>query len=45
MLVTEKKPLPEILAALKKDKNIFLLACNGCPESCDTGVDKALSEM
>jgi len=45
MIVTEKKPIEEILAFLKEDKNIFLLACNGCPEACETGGEKALLSM
>lgn len=45
MLVTAKKPLKEILESLKNEKNIFLLACNGCPEACQTGGEKALKEM
>ena len=44
MLITEKKPLEEILKLLEKDKNIFLVVCNGCPEACQTGGEKALAE-
>jgi hypothetical protein len=45
MLVTEKKPIEEILEFLKDDKNIFLVVCNGCPEACETGGEKALKEV
>ena len=45
MILTEKKPIEEILNSLKKDKEIFLLACNGCPEAAETGGEKALLEM
>ena len=45
MLFTENKPIEEILNSLGKEKNIFLLVCNGCAEACETGGEKALSAM
>ena len=45
MLFTEGKPLDEVLESLGTEKNIFLLACNGCAEACETGGEKALSAM
>jgi ferredoxin len=45
MLYTENKPIDEILQSLGKEKNIFLLGCNGCAESCQTGGGAALSAM
>ncbi|MFC1632104.1 methylenetetrahydrofolate reductase C-terminal domain-containing protein [Candidatus Omnitrophota bacterium] len=45
MIFTEKKPIAEILKATAKDKNIFLAACNGCPESADTGGRAAVAEL
>ena len=45
MLFTQTKPIEEILEALGKEENIFLLACNGCAESCETGGEKGLSAM
>jgi ferredoxin len=45
MIYTEDKPIEEILGALGKEKNIFLLACNGCAEVCETGGQEALSAM
>ena len=45
MLFTENKPFDEVLESLGDDKNIFLLACNGCAETCETGGEKALSTM
>jgi ferredoxin len=45
MIFTEKKPMDEILASLGRESNIFLLGCNGCAEVCETGGEKALSEM
>jgi ferredoxin len=45
MLFTENKPIEEVLNSLGKEKNIFLLVCNGCAEVCETGGEKALSAM
>ncbi|MHC4645813.1 MAG: methylenetetrahydrofolate reductase C-terminal domain-containing protein [Planctomycetota bacterium] len=45
MLFTQNKPLDEVLESLGKEKNIFLLACNGCAEACETGGQEALSAM
>ena len=45
MILTEKKPFEEILNSLGKDKNIFLLACNGCPESAETGGEDQILEL
>ncbi|MHC4460570.1 MAG: methylenetetrahydrofolate reductase C-terminal domain-containing protein [Planctomycetota bacterium] len=45
MLFTKDKPLDEVLESLGTEKNIFLLACNGCVEVCETGGEKALSAM
>jgi len=45
MLYTENKPIEEILESLGKEKNIFLLGCNGCAEVCETGGEKTLSAM
>ena len=45
MLFTKNKPLDEVLESLGKEKNIFLLACNGCAEACETGGQEALSAM
>lgn len=45
MIVTEKKPLNEILESIGDEKGIFLLGCNGCAEVCDTGGEAAVSAM
>ncbi len=45
MLYTENKPIDEILQSLGKEKKIFLLACNGCAEVCETGGQEALSAL
>ena len=44
MLVSEQKPMEEILAYLQDDENIFLLACTGCAEACDTGSERSVKE-
>jgi ferredoxin len=45
MIFTQSKPIDEVLESLGQEKNIFLLACNGCAEACETGGEKALSAM
>ena len=45
MLFTKDKPLDEVLESLGAESNIFLLACNGCAEVCETGGQIALSAM
>ncbi|MHC4175520.1 MAG: methylenetetrahydrofolate reductase C-terminal domain-containing protein [Planctomycetota bacterium] len=45
MLFTQNKPTAEVLESLGKEKNIFLLGCNGCAEACETGGEKALSAI
>jgi len=45
MLFTKDKPLDEVLESLAEDKNVFLLACNGCAEACETGGKDALAAM
>lgn len=45
MIYTEKKPLNEILQSLGKDKNIFLLSCNGCCDAAATGGEVQTLQM
>ena len=45
MIVTEKKPLEEILESIGDDRKIFLLGCNGCADVCDTGGEAAVAGM
>src|SRR4030042_578180 len=37
MIVTERKPLAEILEALKEYNKIFLVGCGECATTCKTG--------
>jgi len=45
MLVSERKPWEEILSYVAQDKNIFLVACGGCSEACQTGGEKGVREL
>lgn len=45
MIVTEKKPLEEILANLGTEKKVFLIGCGECSTTCKTGGEKELLEM
>ena len=45
MLISEQKPLEEILGYLEADKNIFLIGCKGCAEGWESGGEKQVVEM
>lgn len=45
MLISELKPLDEILGYLNGEKSIFLVGCKGCAEACQTGGEKQVVEM
>jgi len=45
MLVSERKPWNEILESLAEDKNVFIIACGGCSDACQTGGKKGLEEL
>ncbi len=45
MIVSELKPLSEILGYLDGDRSIFLVGCRGCAESCQTGGEPQVLEM
>ena len=40
MLISEQKPMEEILASLDGEQNIFLVGCKGCAEGCESGGGK-----
>lgn len=42
MLVSELKPLEEVLGYLREGERVFLLACGGCAEVCGTGGEEAI---
>lgn len=45
MILTESKPVEEILEKLGEEKKVFILGCGGCPEGAKTGGKKVLQEM
>lgn len=45
MIITEQKPLEEILDLLKEDRNIFLVGCGECATLCETGGEPQVKEM
>ena len=45
MLISEQKPLQEILSYLDGDKSIFLIGCKGCAEGWASGGEKQVAEM
>lgn len=45
MLISEQKPLEEILGYLDGENNIFLIGCKGCAEGCEAGGEKQVLEM
>ena len=45
MIVTECKPLGEILNSLKGKEKIFLLGCGECSTTCHTGGEKEVLQM
>jgi hypothetical protein len=45
MLISEQKPLQEILGYLDGDKSIFLIGCKGCAEGWGSGGEKQVAEM
>jgi len=45
MLISEQKPIEEILSYLERDKSIFLIGCNGCAEGWGSGGAKQVAEM
>ena len=45
MLLSEQKPIEEILGYLNGDKSVFLVGCNGCAEASGTGGPREVAEM
>ena len=45
MIISEQKPLPEILNSLEGEQRIFLVGCKGCAEACHTGGEAQVIEM
>ncbi len=45
MLLSEQKPLEEILRSLEGEDRVFLLGCCGCAEACQTGGEQEVLAM
>jgi hypothetical protein len=45
MLISEQKPLEEILSYLEGEKSVFLIGCKGCAEGWNSGGEKQVAEM
>ncbi|MBI5573917.1 MAG: methylenetetrahydrofolate reductase C-terminal domain-containing protein [Elusimicrobia bacterium] len=45
MIVSQQKPIDEILKMLEGEKTVFVVGCNGCAEVCETGGEKACVEL
>ncbi len=45
MIVSELKPLPEILGYMQNEKRVFLVGCKGCAEASQTGDEPHVLEM
>jgi hypothetical protein len=45
MLISEQKPLEEILSYLEGDKSVFVIGCKGCAEGWGSGGQKQVAEM
>lgn len=45
MLISEQKPLEEILSYLDGDKKIFVVGCKGCAEGWGSGGERQVAEM
>lgn len=45
MLISEQKPLEEILSLLNGEKAVFLIGCKGCAEGCESGGEQQVTEM
>lgn len=45
MIVTERKPLEEILKSLEKHAKVFLIGCGECSTTCHTGGEKEVLQM
>jgi hypothetical protein len=45
MLYSEQKHFDEIIAYLEKDKNVFIVGCDGCAQSSGSGGPQQVEEM
>ena len=45
MIITQKKPIEELLEMLKGVKKVAIVGCNNCAAACQTGGEKEVQEM
>ncbi len=45
MILTEFKPIEELLEKLDGEKKLFVMGCGGCPEGAETGGKAVLADM
>ena len=45
MVISDRKPMEEILGFLKNAKKVILVGCNECAAACKTGGEPELQEM
>ena len=45
MIITQKKPLEEVLALLGDVKKVAIVGCANCAAACQTGGEKEIEEM
>jgi ferredoxin len=45
MIVSELKPMEEIIGYLEGENKVFMVGCNGCAEACQTGGEAQVIEM
>ena len=45
MIITQKKPIDELMAMLGDAKKIAILGCGSCATACATGGEKEIGEL
>ena len=45
MIITQKKPIEELMAMLEGVTKVGLVGCGNCATACQTGGEKDLAEM
>ena len=45
MIITEKKPIQEVLDSLKGHNKVFIIGCGECATTCKTGGEAEVMEM
>ena len=45
MIITQKKPIGEVLALVEGAKTVALVGCNSCATACQTGGQPQIDEL